>query len=343
MPLVELWRTREPVRLTIWPDAKLSRGLDSFKPKHPDYSKMTSSLLRPFTPQIDEASLLSGSVLLSSVSGVDRLHQLLPEWRRLRLLASNMPNLLDTIHQVKNQEVLAVIGQGSYQNLAAHRALALSLANSDAVSEGALASRLQDQVRTSSHYKIAQGINHDGFVLEEKSGRLTTLQLTERTLKQNAKKWQAMAQRRPGDGDGTESEVPLGFGAGALLMSSDSVSDKWIASADFRCGTSILDFSVINSLLERLLGWLQSFKGPALLNPMCIVLSVPSLSVAARLEHDILRVLNPVSSPKIVFPDLAFGWHPLLSLLGIFIQPSLPALFLDTGSFPDVFAAVIWS
>jgi hypothetical protein len=341
---------RAPRRLTLESGTIINRGLRDVAPKYLDHAKIAGSLIRQISENRVDNITASSIFMPFSGNEADRLSTLLPNCTNLSISAPLIGSLIERIYTLTGRTVLAVVGPVEINPADSLTAFAKALVSHDRQLEVTLAKDLMARARdvdllSSKDHRF----DRESIVIEEKGGKFGQLALEEPTIKQQLKKWQILTGSTSARDSKVEGrpplDTPVGFGAGATIMSDAQPSDSlqrrslYFAASSARL-PDVLSVELVAQWRHTTHGWLKDLGIPPE-SLKRVYVSMPYMAISAFVAQ---AFANPdPAATLLMYPDQVYGWHPLLTLLAMIRQPMLPALFVHGGFGLSVQVAAVWA
>ena len=340
-------RVRPPRALLLETGAMVDRGLAELKPRRVSYPKLAATAVRRMLYKSPYPAAETSLNMPLSGHDADLTLRLLGEMPSLMIGPALFPALLDRVAEARGRRIVVALGEGEAPRMQAHAELAKSLVAHDPRLEQRLAQALHARVRAGGPDVVhPAAFDLDHFVVEERPGRALVLNLAEPTLRMHVKRWQSLVTRAGGEHLRTPLELPEGWGVAAFVVAGEEAAASTInartlrfASLDVRFATPRVDLDTAAAVRVLADEWLQGLMGSGLVAVARVIISVPATAVAAQFGA---CFAGDGQGPEIAYPDLVYGWQPLLTLVELLHQSELPALLVYTGRYPEIHLAAVW-
>jgi hypothetical protein len=347
------------------------RGLREVKPRRFHAAKTAATLIRqvasPLNEEISSKTAtrlpVQEAVLMANIadggdSELEPLFGYLPDFPSITISVNMLPVLLTSIRNLDRPTVVAAFGDSTAPVNEAHADFAKSLNNYNRSAEEEIVQRLMAQAKAVADLRQDSiGSRHDVMTLQEKPGKAFTLNLWEPTLKIALKRWQVAASRMHTQGgsdlqknSAAKKLPPLvcadGWGLGALTLRRDGSPEQRrfsLASIELRLPSPRFDLNTVSLLAQAADSWLLELKAPSLAGLERVTLSIPSPIITAHVKQGLCDFTNgKLSDQNFAFPDLLWGWQPVLTFIEFLTRSELPSLFINTGRFPLINLVALW-
>lgn len=341
---------RAPRRLTLESGTLINRGLRDVTPKYLDTAKVTGSLLRQIAANHVE-DLSSVDVFMPFAGPeAERLSAIFPHASGLSISAPLLGSMIERLYTLTGRTALTIVAATEPPASESLTQFARSLVAHDRQVEVSLLKDLTSRVRdvdliASKEHRF----DREAIIVEERGGKFGQLTLEEPTIRLQLKKWQAGIVDTNGRDHKGEGRVPMdsppGFGAGAAILSDGLPSTPNKSRSLYFAATSTqlpssLSVELVAQWKQATHTWLKDLGLPPSALKRVYV-STPFIAVSAFVGQAFAG--TEPSAPLLMYPDQIYGWQPLLTLLAMMRQPSLPALFVYGGVDRAVQVAAVWA
>jgi hypothetical protein len=341
---------KAPRRLTIESGTLINRGLRDIAPKYLDTAKLAASLLRQICGNHLDSLTAANIFMPFGGPEAERLSSVFQDAATLSISAPLLGTMIDRLYSLTGRTALAVVSPAEAPSPENIGQFARALVAHDRYLEVTLARDLTSRARDIDFLASKDNrFDREIIVVEERGGKFGQLTLEEPTVRLHLKKWQGIINSSSGRDSRGDPKAPLdtasGFGAGAAILSDASTSASRTSRSIFFAATSA---KLTDSLSVELVAqwkhathiWLKDLGLPPDTLKR-VYISAPYFAISAFIGQAFAS--SDPSNPLIMYPDQVYGWQPLLSLLAMMRQPSLPALFVHGGSGPTIQLAAVWA